>query len=425
MQQPRNMQIRIAVLSLLSFILMFSLLQLFYLEQERRNIKEDLIELSNSKYGLFNVDQWKDILTDVLSRKVEEIDFTGDNKEAMKKEIEGFLHEAIDGMEEQYAPKKPQGLLGMLQSSALSAFNVFGQVRERVPEFADEILKFLERPENRKNLQGYIRDVIDKYAADTFAQVDYSDREAILAKYDQSDVATAKTELNNMLAANYATSSPYKGLLYVLVAALALYLLFYKAVSKVELMITLGSSIFLLLAGVLLPMIDIDARIAAFRFVMLGEAISFEDQVLYFKSKSILEVVRLMITQGAWDIVAVGILVLAFSVLFPLTKVICSFLMLNVKKLQSHSVIKFFVFKSGKWSMADVMVVAIFMSYIGFASILTDQLKQLERSGTFEMLTTNRSTLNTGFFLFTSFVILSLVLSQVIQRRMEAGKDAM
>lgn len=412
----RHMQIRIAVLSLLSFILMFSLLQLFYLEQERRSIKEDLIELSNSKYGLFNVDQWKDILTEVLSKKIEEIDFTGDNKEAMKQEIESFLHEAIDAMEEQYAPKKPTGLLGMLQSSALSAFNVFGQVRARVPEFADEILNFLERPENRKNLQAYIRDVIDKYASDTFAEVDYSNRDAILAKYDHTDVEEAKAELTIFLEANQEVSAPYKGLLYVLVGAIVIYLLFYKQVSRVEIMIALGTSVFLLLAGVLLPMIDIDARISAFNFTMLGEAIAFEDQVLYFKSKSILEVVRLMITQGKGDIVAVGILVLAFSVLFPLTKVVCSFLMLNVKKLQSHAIVKFFVFKSGKWSMADVMVVAIFMSYIGFASILTDQLKQLEGSGTFNMLTTNDSTLNTGFFLFTAFVVMSLVLSQAIQR---------
>lgn len=413
------MQIRIAVLSVLSFILIFSLLQLFNLEQERRTIKEDLIELSNSKYGLFNVDHWKGILSDVLSKKVEEIDFTGDNKEAMKREIEGFLHEAIDTMEEQYAPKKSSGFLGMLQSSALSAFNVFGQVRERVPEFADEILKFLARPENRKNLQGYIRDVIDKYAADTFAQVDYSRRDAVLAKYDQSDVAAAKAELQGKLLDIHSTTAPYKGLLYFLVAAIVLYLLFYKQVSKIELMIVLGSSVFLLLAGVLLPMIDIDARISSFDFVILGEAISFSDQVLYFKSKSILEVVRLMITQGNWDIVAVGFLVLAFSVLFPLTKVICSFLILNVKKLQSNPVIQFFVFKSGKWSMADVMVVAIFMAYIGFASILTDQLKQLESSGAFNMLTTNQSTLNTGFFLFSAFVVLSLVLAQAIQRRTE------
>ncbi|MDW3196108.1 MAG: paraquat-inducible protein A [Cytophagales bacterium] len=413
------MQIRIAVLSLLSFILMFSLLTLYYHEKERRAIKEDLIELSNSKYGLFNVDEWKDILTDVLSKKVEEIDFSGDNKEVMKKEIEGFLHEAIDAMEKQYAPKKPKGLLGMLQSSALSAFNVFGQVRDRVPEFADEILKFLERPENRENLQGYIRDVIDKYVEDTFNQVDYSRRDAILAKYDHTEVDAAKAELTIFLEANQEVSAPYKGLLYFLVAAMAFYMLYYKQVSKVEIMIALGTSVFLLVAGVLLPMIDIDARISSFDFIMLGETISFNDQVLYFKSKSILEVVRLMITQGKADIVAVGILVLAFSVLFPLTKVICSFLMLNVKKLQTNAVVKFFVFKSGKWSMADVMVVAIFMSYIGFASILTDQLKQLEGSGTFNMLTTNDSTLNTGFFLFTAFVIMSLVLSQAIQRRVE------
>lgn len=395
------------------------MLQLFHLERERRAVKEDLIELSNAKYGLFNVDQWKNILTDVLSKKIEEIDFTGDNKEAMRKEIEGFLHEAIDGMEKQYAPKKPKNFLGMLQSSALSAFNVFGQVRDRVPEFADEILKFLERPENRENLKGYIRDVIDKYAADTFAQVDYSESDAILAKYEQTDVAMAKLALQRNLAANHTSSTPYKGLLYVLVAAMVLYLLFYKDISKAEIMVALGSSVFLLLAGVLLPMLDIDARIAAFKFIMLGETISFEDQVLYFKSKSILEVVRLMITQGNWDIIVVGFLVLTFSVIFPLTKIICSFLMLNVKRLQSNAVIRFFVFKSGKWSMADVMVVAIFMAYIGFASILTDQLKQLENSGTFEMLTTNQSTLNTGFFLFSSFVVLSLVLSQAVQRKME------
>lgn len=414
------MQIRIAVLSILSFILVFSLLNLFQLEQQRRTIKEDLIELSNSQYGLFNVDQWKDIITNVLSKKVEEIDFTGDNKEAMRKEIEGFLHQAIDGMEKQYAPKKPKNFLDMLQTSALSAFNVFGQVRERVPEFAEEILKFLERPENRKNLQGYIRDVIDKYATDTFAQVDYSDRDAVLARYEMSDVDTAKSHLTGLMNDNKSASDPYKWLLYILVIMITGYLLLYKQASKTELMIGLGTSVFLLAAGVLLPMIDIDARISSFNFIMLGETIAFEDQVLYFKSKSILEVVRLMLSQGGWDIVAVGFLVLAFSVLFPLTKIIFSFLLLSIRRLRDNKVAKFFVFKSGKWSMADVMVVAIFMAYIGFASILTDQLKQLERSRSFELLTTNESTLNNGFFLFTAFVMMSLVLAQAIQRQTES-----
>lgn len=62
--------------------------------------------------------------------------------------------------------------------------------------------------------------------------------------------------------------------------------------------------------------------------------------------------------------------------------------------------------------MADVLVVAIFMAYIGFSSILSEQLSQLEKlSDSLQVLTTNRSELNTGFFMFFGFVCLSLVVS--------------
>ena len=63
--------------------------------------------------------------------------------------------------------------------------------------------------------------------------------------------------------------------------------------------------------------------------------------------------------------------------------------------------------------MADVMVVAIFMSYIGFTGILTEQLNQLEGlTKSLDILTTNQSSLQTGFFLFTGFAVLNLLLSQ-------------
>ncbi len=66
--------------------------------------------------------------------------------------------------------------------------------------------------------------------------------------------------------------------------------------------------------------------------------------------------------------------------------------------------------------MADVMVVAIFMSYIGFSGILTEQLNQLEGlTNKIDILTTNKSSLQIGFFLFTSFAILSLLVSQKLQ----------
>ena len=36
---------------------------------------------------------------------------------------------------------------------------------------------------------------------------------------------------------------------------------------------------------------------------------------------------------------------------------------------------RFLVFKSGKWSMAEVMVVAMFMSIIGFNRVINSQHK--------------------------------------------------
>jgi len=148
---------------------------------------------------------------------------------------------------------------------------------------------------------------------------------------------------------------------------------------------------------------------------LLGEPVSFTDQVIYYKSKSILEVVELMMVQGKPDLIAVGLLVLAFSVLFPLSKLIACMLYLYRASVRESKVLRFFVFKSGKWSMADVMVIAIFMSYIGFSGIISEQLNQLEGlTQTMDILTTNRSSLQTGFFMFTGFVLLSLMISQRI-----------
>jgi hypothetical protein len=69
-----------------------------------------------------------------------------------------------------------------------------------------------------------------------------------------------------------------------------------------------------------------------------------------------------MLTQGRLDVLFVGILVLLFSVLFPVGKLIAA------------------------------IVVVIFMAYIGFSGIVGEQLRQLEGIGTnIEVLTTIKS----------------------------------
>ena len=84
---------------------------------------------------------------------------------------------------------------------------------------------------------------------------------------------------------------------------------------------------------------------------------------------------------------------------------------------KGNRLIQFFVLKSGKWSMADVMVVAIFMAYIGFNGIVDNQMENFATSAEpVEVFTTNGTQLLTGFYLFLSFVLSGLALSELVKR---------
>ena len=68
--------------------------------------------------------------------------------------------------------------------------------------------------------------------------------------------------------------------------------------------------------------------------------------------------------------------------------------------------------------MADVMVVAIFMAYIGFNGIITNQIDKLSAAAGQEqgILTTNGTSLEPGYYLFFAFTLLGLFLSGFLTR---------
>jgi len=73
--------------------------------------------------------------------------------------------------------------------------------------------------------------------------------------------------------------------------------------------------------------------------------------------------------------------------------------------------------------MADVMVIAIFMAFIGFNGIITDQLHQIENlAAGVEVLTTNNSGILSGFWFFTAFVLISLLVSQRLHSTSKGNK---
>jgi len=406
-----------SLLIILFLSLSFSSFKSYHLENNKRELKFDLIELSDIKYGMFNVDQWRNQLATIITIKLKELKLTGNDREVAKKKIKKFLYKAIADYETNYRKTNNENSIFGISYKNVGAnvFGIFSGLKERVPTITEEILNFLEKEENRDNIKNYILTQLDRYKEHTFQKIDYSKFQGVLAKYNAIEANDCTKVIGNAIGRINSKINLYNTIILVAYILLLLPLFLAKEHSKHQILLYLLTAFLLLVLGISLPMIAIDARISTMEFKLLGETIAFKNQVLYFKSKSIVEVSKTMLLQGKVKVMLVGLLVILFSVVFPISKLFASVFLVYKKQFMQNSIVSFLVFKSGKWSMADVMVVAIFMSYIGFSGIISSQLTQLEKiSKNLNILTTNNSELQSGFYFFLSFVIMSIAISQII-----------
>ena len=243
----------------------------------------------------------------------------------------------------------------------------------------------------------------------------------ILARYNAADVESfdrdCEVQLSRLQAQCYFHT-------YVVLGTMVLFLFMWWVLKRQKVLhtpffvLSVTLALLVLVVALTSPMIEIDARIKEMTFLLMGENISFHDQVIFFQSKSIVDVVRVLIDTGKFDSVLVGFLILLFSIIFPIGKLLSTeFYLLGSENFRKNKVIQFFAFKSGKWSMADVNVVAIFMAYIGFKGILDSQLASLNmKTESVASISTNQTTLQPGFILFLAFVLFGLILSVILQR---------
>ena len=96
----KNLRLIIFLIVLIATLVMS--VKLYLVESARRNIQEDIIELSMVKYGLFNIDEWKKVVATVVTAKVEELDLTDANRAVMRKRINGLLTTIITDLEQSF-----------------------------------------------------------------------------------------------------------------------------------------------------------------------------------------------------------------------------------------------------------------------------------------------------------------------------------
>jgi predicted RNA binding protein with dsRBD fold (UPF0201 family) len=382
--------------------------------------KKDYAELDHVKYGLFNIDEWKRQVTVILVDEINKIYISRTNERVLRKHIEVLMSTLIDKVDKKIKEGNAGTAGGRLTQSLINMFINMDDIKKGIPEYADAVIHEMTKAKTKRQIKAALNKQLAQYAEQTFNTQDNSQLSRILLRIDCKDIESARINLKEKISlANERIAGEV--FLWILLSVI-LYLLsgFSKsALTPARYLLLVAALVILLSAGVTTPMIDMEAKISQIDFMLMGHAIHFENQVMYFQSKSILDVFRIMITHRDIQMKLVGVLLITFSIIFPLLKLASTFgYYFNYRNARENPLIKFFVLSSGKWSMADVMVVAIFMAYIGFNGIIADQLGQLNTENEdFVLITTNGTALQPGYYLFLTYTLLALFLSELLTRK--------
>lgn len=167
-------------------------------------------------------------------------------------------------------------------------------------------------------------------------------------------------------------------------------------------------AIALFIPGIVLPMFSLDMSIMA--TVGSGASLSSE---LVNQQLSILQTV-----EELWQDkrIVVAILIFAFSICIPILKssLVTLAYFTKSKKLQSR--LLSLVTAVGKWSMADVFVVAVFLAVLSTNHADTQSVQQLTVFGFnlgVELSSQTLSNVGEGFYYFVGYCVLSLTGSQL------------
>jgi len=424
-------------------------------------LKTDLAEIHHVRYGLLDADQWVERLSGIVAKRIDTFELTEANRPQVVKAVSQVLDSMLSEIERYLRRRNLRGgnswmdqLQGALQQGLQDLLIDFDKLRKKVPEYAEAVVDQLSKPESKEEIKKQLTELIRQTSSSTFAKTDRTALAVVLERHGCTETEACSRQLETQLQ---VAEAPLRQRLWILIGLLiALFPIClvgngarsgkvrpdvaegmspsrHSPLDAFALLILTGATLALLAGGILTPMMEIEARIAELRLEFWGEPVIFSNQVLYFQSKSIFDVVHILTETGKPDMALVAVLITLFSILFPALKLVSTYLYYfdigwkRGRGARENPVIGFFALRSGKWSMADVMVVALFMAYIGFDGLVASQLRGLTKVGAepgsasaslgTSVLTTNGTTLDLGFYLFLSFVLASLVLSAVLERQ--------
>ena len=392
----------------------------------RRDLRTELAELQHVRYGILSADQWRAIIGPILNAQVDKLDLAGQSKN-LRPMVEHSLNSLLDNIKQQMSAPKPATSKSKPATAGPPALTappimvnmIINSLRPHVPEYTNVVLAELSKPQNQKAFKESVRTVMTDAVNNTFSTVDMTTYSAILKRHGCAAGPVCEDTLRNQIQQADAQLNRYY-LIVLASAALAFILLTVRqpVLSRPAVVVLMLFCITMLVGGVASPMLEVEVRITRLDATLLGAPIEFRDQSLYYRSKTVLELFQTLIEMHRPAMSLVAVLVLLFSVIFPALKMLAlSASLFRPSLLRNSRIVRLLAFELSKWSMADVMALAIFMSFVAFNGVIEAGMSGIRANPAVQQLVipTNSSTILPGYYLFIGFCVASIYLSRKLE----------
>lgn len=388
----------ILVICILLFLLnIYLVFQSITVNRQLKVTESDYATVNNIRYGLLNENVWKAQIAAILSQEIEKTLQPGNLKPKITQAIRNTIETEMDRILPDFdlLVISKADILQMVHESKLSV--------KIVNSFSDLTIDIVDEMEIEKALfVGLTR---------AFGEIKFTEEkiQEIVNRYECRDADECNDLLYKeiLLAQEKEKEFLFLSLLCTIGIVVFCFLLT-KHFSKPAYLLLIITSVTLLVPGLTMPFINLDARIAHLEFTLFDQVISFDNQVVLFQSKSILEIVTSLLSHHDPMVIGVGALILLFSLVTPILKLTSS-LLIQMEVIKSE---KFtgFIHALGKWSMADVFTVALFMAYLGMNGLVNSNLNQLDQNSADILINTaNYTHFKPGLVYFVGYTMLGIL----------------
>ncbi len=381
--------------------------------------KADFAEINHVKYGLFNVEEWKKQVNVILEEELNMLYLTTTTEYQFKIKIRALVKTLIDKIDDKIRDDNSNSAGGWIRQSFINIFLSPDDIKKGIPKYTDAIIHEMKKTKTREHIKIMLNRQLERYFKMTFGTRELSSLDNIVRRTESTDINNAKNRLSDTVFITNKLIFMESALLIFLTAVLfSLSAFNYESLTSSRYIFLVIALIILLVAGVTIPIIDMDIKISKFSFMLLGHPIDFHDQVLYFQSISILDIFMMLVSHSDLKVKLTGMLVAALTILLPVTKIL-SFAgyYFNYRNARKNQVIQFFITKSGRWFIEATMIISVFITYTIFNRVISSRFEHFNAlNRDLVIFLRNDTYLQPGYYLYLTYAVLTILLARYISR---------